>query len=232
MVNPGSPEAMRQAQMEQSVQPMPKGTMIGMLITLIVMMIIVQWRTQIGQALDLLFHPVGFVDMPVVTLVLAGLLMITFSTIVRGILTDPLEQARNQHIQSEFNAEMRQARAENNLFKLKKLQEIQPQVMAKSMEASTKQMKTMPITMIFTLPMYAWVFYFVSVVLGGDANNPGPVYIDVPWGSLNLNDRALNFMPYWIVIYTMISLPIGQLENRFVRFFLMKKRLKELEAVY
>ena len=57
---------------------------------------------------------------------------------------------------------------ENNLFKMKKLQELQPQMMAKSMEASTQQMKVMPVTMVFLLPMYAWVWYFINPAdLGG-----------------------------------------------------------------
>jgi hypothetical protein len=35
-------------------------------------------------------------------------------------------------------------------------------------------------------------------------------------------------MPVWIVIYTLISLPIGQLENKLVNYIFLKKRLEEI----
>lgn len=212
-----------QAQAQSQAGPMPKGMLFGMMFSLIVMMIIIMWRTEIGEILNVVFHVIGFVNAPVVTLIIAGLVMITVSTIVRGLLTDPVAQARSQHVQSEFQAEFRQARQENNLYKMKKLQEIQPQMMQASMETSQQQMKSMPITMIFTLPMYAWVFYFVTITLPATA-----AFVNMPWGVLNLNDLALGFMPYWIIVYTMISLPIGQFENRLIRYLFVKKRLKQI----
>jgi len=75
--------------------------------------------------------------------------------------------------------------------------------------------------------MYTWIYYFISNTVPTEL-----LLIDMPWGVLNLVDKAMGFMPYWIVIYTMISLPIGQLENRFVRYYLLKKRLKELDAIH
>ena len=150
-------------------------------------------------------------------------------------MTDPIKMARNQQIQSDFNKEFRQARIENNLFKMKKLQEMQPQIMAMSMEASTQQMKTMPITMIFLLPMYAWVWYFLLV---GDFQGVTGQYFDaeniplvnIPWSQgYDLNTYLLGFMPSWIVIYTMVSLPIGQIENRLIRYIFLKKNLRELD---
>jgi hypothetical protein len=42
MANPGSPEQMRQQQ-QQNMQPMPKGTMIGMLGVLVIMMVVMMF---------------------------------------------------------------------------------------------------------------------------------------------------------------------------------------------
>ncbi|NLU45676.1 MAG: DUF106 domain-containing protein [Euryarchaeota archaeon] len=207
---------------------MPKGTMVGMMFAMMVMMIVMMFRMEIGQALNYVFRAIDFDGQsPVFSLVIAGTIMITLSTVIRGFISDPLEQARIQQEQSAFNAEMRQARLENNLFKLKKLQEQQPEMMAKSMKMSTDQMKIMPVTMIVIMPMYTWIYYFISNTVPTEL-----LLIDMPWGVLNLVDKAMGFMPYWIVIYTMISLPIGQLENRFVRYYLLKKRLKELDAIH
>lgn len=215
---------------------MSSKTMIGMMMVLIIMMVVMQFRGVIGQALDVVLSPIAFDGKyPVLTLITAGVIMITFSTIVRSLMTDPIKMARSQQIQSDFSKEFRQARIENNLFKMKKLQEMQPQMMAMSMEASTQQMKVMPITMIVLLPMYAWVWYFL---LTGDYQGVSPKYfgadsiptVDIPWSfGYDLNTTLLGFMPSWIVIYTMVSMPIGQIENRLIRFIFLRKHLRELD---
>lgn len=218
---------MREMQ-QQNVQPMPKGTMFGMFAVLIIMMVVMMARDQIGEALNYVFKYIDFGGQyPVLTIVLAGLIMITLSTVARALLTDPIAQAKSQHLQSEFNAEMRKARLENNLYKLKKLQEMQPQMMQASMEQSTKMMKVMPITMIFVIPIYAWIYYFVTFTMGGATS---AVIINMPWGLVNLMDLVMGFMPIWIVIYTLISLPIGQLENKLINYIMFKKRLAAISA--
>jgi len=228
MPNPGSPQ--NQAKVQQNMPPMmSKGTMIGMVATMAMMLVVYQFRRPVGEALNVIFQVIDFDGQwPVLTLIIAGLIMITLSTIVRSLLTDFVKQAKSQHIQSSFNKEMRQAKLENNLYKLKKLQEQQPQMMAKSMEQSTQMMKIMPLTMMCFFPVYAWVFYFLEVTILGDAG--GEILINIPWGPVNIMD-SLIVIPAWIVIYTMISLPIGQLEGRIVRYFLLKRRLKVLDGI-
>ncbi len=229
MPNPGSPQSMQQVQ--QQAPPMSSKTMIGMMMTLVIMMIVMSFRTQIGQALDVVFRYIAFDGKyPVLTLIIAGLVMITVSTVIRSLMSDPIQMARNQQMQSDFNKEFRQARIENNLFKMKKLQEQQPKMMAMSMEASTQQMKVMPITMLFIIPVYAWVWYFLvpeGTYFNGDLVSN--LIVNMPWGTLDLNTMLMGFFPAWIIIYTMVSLPIGQIENRLIRFILLKKRLNALD---
>ena len=221
MPNPGSPESMQQVQ--NQAPPMSSKTMIGMFLVLIIMMVVMQFRAQIGGALDYVFKYIAFDGQyPVVTLIVAGLIMITISTVV----------SKNQQIQSDFNKEFRQARMENNLFKMKKLQEMQPQIMAMSMQASTQQMKVMPVTMIFLLPMYAWVWYFINPadLNGGDYFAAGEALAHLPWSaSFDLNSMLLGFFPAWIIIYTMVSMPIGQIENRLLRYYFLRKHLRQLD---
>ena len=226
---------------KQQSPMMSNKTMIRMLFVFVIMFAVAQFRQQIGEALDFIFQFVAFDGRyPVITLVIAGTIMITVGTVIRGVLQDPIKMARNQQIQSEFNKELRQARIENNLFKLKKLEEMQPQIMAMSMQQSTDQMKVMPITMLFVIPVYAWVWYFLNT---GDVDDPGkyfnmdnPIFaewgyvrVQMPWLAIDLNATAFLNFPVWIFIYTMISLPIGQLENRLIRLYLLKKELKRLD---
>lgn len=208
---------------------MPTNTMFGMFAVLIIMMVVMMARDQIGGALNVVFKYIDFGGQyPVLTIIIAGFIMITLSTVIRGFLTDPVAQAKSQHIQSEFNAEMRKARTENNLFKLKKLQDMQPQMMQASMAQSTKMMKIMPVTMLVVIPIYAWIYYFVQV--SGVLEAHVDTIINMPWGTVDLLSTVLGFMPTWIVVYTLISLPIGQLENKIINYFLFKRRLAKLEA--
>ncbi|MCI2075397.1 MAG: EMC3/TMCO1 family protein [Candidatus Methanomethylophilus sp.] len=211
--------------MQQDMPQMPKGTMLAMMFTLLIMMVVVQFRSAIGEALDVVFSVIDFDGKyPVLTLVLGGLIMITLSTTIRAALSHPIEQAKNQHIQSEFNSELRKARLENNLYKMKKLTEEQPKIMAGSMQQSTDMMKVMPITMLVVIPIYAWVWFFVNNTVPDDL-----IDIVMPWGTANLLDYIW-FMPIWIIVYTLISLPIGQLENKAVTYILLKRRLRQMES--
>ena len=214
---------------QQQMPGMSGKTMMGMMLAMVIMLVVTSFRDPIGEALDVVFKYIAFKDSPVLTLILAGIIMITISTVARSLMTDFVGMARNQQIQSDFNAEFREARRENNLFKMKKLQEQQPQIMAMSMEASTQQMKVMPVTMLFVVPVYAWVYYFLKT---GDtaAYFPGEtVIVNMPWGSLDVNSLLMGFFPSWIILYTLVSLPIGQVENRLIRLVLLRKRLRELD---
>ena len=181
---------------------------------------------KIGTVLDYGLH---FIDMggemPIVTLFIVGAIMASLSAVLRSFFTDMIEQAKNQQIMSAFNKELRQARLENNSFKIKKLTEMQPQMMAKNMENSNKMMKSMPFTMIVIIPLFLWVRYFIDVTV----REAGNLTFSVPWATLDL-DTTIWFMPAWILVYTMISIPFGQIVNRLIRTYKFKKYLKQMDS--
>lgn len=180
----------------------------------------------IGGALNVVFQIFDFNGQyPVVTLMVVGAIMILLSSGLRTILTDTISQQKAQAYSSAFNKELRQARLENNTYKMKKLTEMQPQIMAKSMESSNQMMKSMPLTMVVVVPMFLWVRYFVNVTLVDSMR-----IISVPWamGGVSLTDTYV--LPAWILIYSLISIPFGQIVMRLVRTYQFKKRLKEIES--
>ena len=163
----------------ENMPQMPKGTMIGMLLSMGLMLVVFQFREEVGGYLNFVFKYIGFDGQyPVLTLMTAGVIMATLSSVIRTALTDPIKMARSQHLQKEFNRELREARLENNLYKIKKLTDQQPAMMSKSMESSQEQMKIMPVTMVIVIPIYAWVFYFLTVTV-----SPEMAFINVPWAS-------------------------------------------------
>ena len=182
----------------------------------------------IGKTLDMAFQFLEFDGQyPVVTLMLMGSIMILLSSGIRTLMTDSLEQQKAQAFSSAFNKELRQARLDNNLYKVKKLQEMQPLVMQKTMESSNQMMKSMPFTMLIVVPIFLWVRFFVDVTL----REAGNLVISVPWAmnAIDLTD-VYWFLPAWILIYSLISIPLGQIIMRVVRAFQFRKRLAEIES--
>jgi len=182
----------------------------------------------IGKTLNFVFQFIDFGGQyPVVTLMLMGSIMILLSSGIRTLMTDSLEQQKAQAFSSAFNKELRQARLENNMYKVKKLMEMQPVMMQKSMESSNQMMKSMPITMLIVVPIFLWVRYFVDVTLGA----AGTQIISVPWAmnAINLID-VYWFLPAWILIYSLISIPLGQIIMRSVRAIQFKRYLSRMES--
>jgi uncharacterized membrane protein (DUF106 family) len=181
-------------------------------------------RIALGEVVGMGLEPMwGFGgSFPVISLFLTGAFMTFLSIVVRHFFTDYVRQAESQKAIGAFNKEMRQARLDNNTYKLKKMMEQQPKVMQASMKQTTAQLKLMPVTMLIIIPIFAWLAVFV----GGLHST----LITVPWSnSADLNTSYL--LPAWILLYSLISIPFGQLLSRGLRYFSFKKRLNELKAV-
>jgi uncharacterized membrane protein (DUF106 family) len=194
-----------------------------------------QLRQWLGDLVGVVFEPtVGFNGaMPVVTLFLTGIIMTGLTVVVRHFFTDYVSQAENQKIVGAFNKELRQARVENNKYKIKKLTEQQQKILKKSMDMSTTQMKLMPLTMLIVIPIFAWLDVFMR-----DLSNIGtdvapiivPVIVNLPW-AMNVDLLGTTLLPNWVLLYSLISIPFGQILMRALRYFEFKNRLREVEAV-
>ena len=232
MANPGTPGNVQAPAMNNTSMTR---MLITMLVIMAVSMITVQLRMEIGGALDVVFGVLAFKDHPMISIMLVCTIAILITTVIRSFMQDPLKTARNQQIQSDFNRELRQARIENNLFKMKKLEEMQPQMMEASMQQSSEMMKVMPFTMVIFIPIIAWAWYFVNT---GTVDDPGAYFsptdrpiIELPWcGNVDLTGSVFLSMPLWLILYMMVTLPIGQVENRLIRLYLLNKELKRLDA--
>jgi len=208
----------------------PKQNMSGQLMIMLVMFFAItimftpELRMIIGNAVGFVFYPaVGFGGLyPIITLMLAGMLMIFLSTILRHFFVDWVSQARNQKIVSAFQKEFRKAKLENNTYKIKKLSEIQAEVMQKSMSGMNSQMKLMPVTMAVIIPVFAWLYIFVSL-------DVPTTIISVPW-YWNTDLNASSLLPNWILLYSLVTLPFGQVLARVLKYFSFRKRLLELEG--
>ncbi len=80
----------------------------------------------------------------------------------------------------------------------------------------------MPVTMIVIIPIFAWLANFVYMDLGS-------TMFSVPW-EFNANMRNSNVLPNWVLLYSLVTLPFGQVLQRVLKVFSFRKRLKNLET--
>jgi uncharacterized membrane protein (DUF106 family) len=202
------------------------GSQLVMLMAFMVALIVLfdnNLRQALGGIVGLGLMPlVGFAGRyPVITLVCTGLIMTFFSVTVRHLFIDWVAMAKNQRMMSAFQKELREARTSNNTFKLKKLTEIQPQMTAQSLKTTQAQFKLMPITMLVVIPIFAWLANFVYLDLSS-------TIFSVPW-EFNADMKNSNVLPNWILLYSLTTIPFGQVLQRTLKYYSFSKRLHKLE---
>jgi uncharacterized membrane protein (DUF106 family) len=179
-------------------------------------------RTAVGNAVGFVMNPflrlIGVYDFPVLTIMIAGTIMVALTTIIRHFTTDWLETARTQAMMRHFQKEFGAARKENNTYQLKKLQAIQPKIMQAQQEASLKQMKTMPVTMIVVIPLFTWLFTYVASL--------DYLAYTAPWNpTIQLLETSV--FPHWILLYMTLSVPLGALVQKSMKFISWRGRWQD-----
>lgn len=197
---------------------------LGMIV--LMMFIDPDLRYEFGGYLGKVLYPlIGFGgNYPVLTLILAGTIMIAFSTTVREFFMDWVEMAENQKISSAFRKEMMEARKANKQTKLKKLQEQQGEINKLSMVSMKGQLKSMVFTMVVVISIFGWIWMFTSDL----ANTT----FSVPWAlNANFNQPLIEacFVPFpqWIGVYMLISIPLGQVFMVLLKWYDFKEKLEE-----
>jgi uncharacterized membrane protein (DUF106 family) len=178
-------------------------------------------RNSLAGAVGTVFFPLlGFkYQYPVLTIFLAGSIMIFITTVIRHFTMDWIAMAKNQAVMSKFQKEYRKARLENNTYKIKKLEKIQPDLMRKQTNVSSKQMKIMPITFIVIIPVFTWIWDFLM--------RSTYYYVDVPWSMhVDMFSRTAIF-PNWILLYMLLSIPLTQVIQYILKMISWQERQAE-----
>src|SRR5688500_5235635 len=104
----------------------PKSTFINMLLFLVVLFVMLDnnLRRSLGRAVGFVLEPIIGFDhqQPILTILLASLIMIAASTLVRHFLVDWLKMARIQNTMRAYNKAMRDARTKRDAKELERLQ--------------------------------------------------------------------------------------------------------------
>ncbi len=168
---------------------------------------------------------------PLLTMVGAGLLTITISTTIRHFTMDWMDLARKQRIMNAYNKELRQAQKDNNKSKVEKLQEQNADIMSMQSQTMMTQMKASIFSMVIAILIFRWMYTFISTVPQPTATTPwdpswtltGSAFEQV-CGTICFGGKGF---PYWILLYMVITIPIGQALMRGLKFYEFQRKLKE-----
>ena len=150
-------------------------------------------------------------EYPILTIVLAGVIVVMLSGSLTNFFTDWTKMGEMQQTQKAFSAEMQKARREGNTNKVNKLMKMQPELMKKQQEASSGSMKSLLFLFIFIWPIFIWLRTFLAAL--------PHYYVTVPWANnVSLFSWPFGFGQAWIWIYFIFSIVVGQVIRQGLKY--------------
>ncbi len=179
-----------------------------------------------GQVAGLVLYPIiGFGGrFPVLTILLAGAMTTAVSSILRDHYTDWVKMVKFQKINGAWQREYREAMRKGNRSQMDKLNKIRQGFMKDQMDIQLSSMKPLAWTFFLFIVLFAWLNVFVNqtlLVFGGQ-------YFAVPWAS-NVYVNYVPFLfPSWILMYSLLAIPIGQILTRVLKYVRFRRRLSAM----
>ncbi len=160
----------------------------------------------LATSLNSVFYPlIGFDgSFPVLTLILAGVIVVFLSSFFQNLFTDWKKMGESQQMTKAFQKEISKARKEGDTNRVNKLMKKQPEIMRRQTEASSGMMKPMFFLFIFIVPIFMWLRFFLG--------NLSYFYFTVPWATgVSLFDKPVGFLwQAWLWLYLAFSMVVGQ----------------------
>lgn len=163
--------------------------------------------------------------LPVITILVAGALTTTASSIVRDYFTNWVKMARTNRVMAAWRKEQMDAMRKGNEARLKKLQEIQKGFSKDAQDMIFAPYKSMAVTTLAFVIMFTWIRSFVDSTLLANGNP----FIAVPWSS-NVWLPSIYVFPSWVLLYSLLAIPFGQIVSRALKYFRFRRRLRELDV--
>ena len=175
---------------------------------------------------DAVLYPViGFGGhFPAITILLAGMLTTSISSILRHYHMDWVKMARNQKVMAAFRKENMDTLRKGNQSKIAKMKKVQQDLMRENSETSLNSMKPMVYTFFLFIVLFVWLRVFVDQTLNGLGN----MHIAVPWASQVYLEYVPFWLPSWILMYSLLAIPIGQVITRVLKYISFRRKLEAM----
>jgi uncharacterized membrane protein (DUF106 family) len=161
---------------------------------------------------------------PVITILLAGMLTTSISSILRHYHMDWVKMARNQKVMAAFRKENMEVLRKGNQAKIAKMKKIQQRLMQENSQTSLNSMKPVIYTFFLFIVLFVWLRVFVDQTLGGLGN----MYIAVPWAPQVYLEYVPFWLPSWILLYSLLAIPIGQVITRVLKYVSFRRKLETM----
>jgi len=161
---------------------------------------------------------------PAITILLAGMLTTSISSILRHYHMDWVKMARNQKVMGAFRKENMEALRKGNQSKIAKMKKIQQGLMKENSEVSLNSMKPMIYTFFLFIVLFVWLRVFVDQTL----ITLGNMYIAVPWAPQVYLEYVPFWLPSWILLYSLLAIPIGQVITRVLKYISFRRKLEAM----
>ncbi len=203
--------------------------MIVMMFTIFIMFS-PELRKSIAVSLDVVFDPIFGFDSkyPVLTLLCTSIFLVFCSTTIRHFMTDWVGIARAQKMMSAIQKEKTNAMVSGNTLKLKKIEEMNPEIAKHQMTLMVSNLKPIAFTMIFFIIVFPWIWMvYIESLDYSYVSLPGTEKWDlliqinwcfgIPWGN-------------WILIYIVLSFPLGFLIQNGLKYITFSRKIKQTEV--
>ncbi len=173
-----------------------------------------------------LFPLIGFGGrFPAITILLAGMLTTSISSILRHYHMDWVKMARNQKVMAAFRKENMEAMRKGNPSQIAKMKKVQQDLMRENSEVSLNSMKPMIYTFFLFIVLFLWLRTFVDTTLNGLGN----MHIAIPWAPQVYLEYVPFWLPSWILLYSLLAIPIGQVITRVLKYVSFRRKLEAMD---
>ena len=216
-----------------SPQPQPQASsqmlMMMMIFGTMFIMFIPELRDGVGNIAGIILEPVIGFDhrYPVLTVLFAGIGLVTFSSAVRHYFIDWVETAEKQHKMKDFNKKLRDARMSQNEAEVKRLTQKQLEMSKDQMTSTIDQMKPMMFTMIFLIGTFAFIGTFIKAIPGATLSVPWASNIDM---NAAMSTSTCCAFSNWMLLYMLVSMSVAQVIQRVFKYYSFTKALKDPDS--
>jgi uncharacterized membrane protein (DUF106 family) len=199
-------------QKKEHLKKLAEGAVMGLAFFVMFGMIIIPGlREDMATTLDVVLGPLSnIIDNFLIVILLLSVITGIYTSIIQKYTMNWEVMAKSKELQKqmrEIQKEYIEAKKEDNKHKIKKIENKRAEVMRKQTEFSgemmKQQMKPMAYIVIITIPVFMWMWEYVS----------GAVIFPLI-GPIELTATFVFGMPYWVLWYMVCSIPLTQVVRK------------------
>jgi len=199
-------------QKKEHLKKLAEGAVMGLAFFVMFGMIIIPGlREDMATTLDVVLGPLAnIIDNFLIVILLLSVVTGIYTSIIQKYTMNWEVMAKSKELQKqmrEIQKEYIEAKKDDNKHKIKKIENKRAEVMRKQTEFSgemmKQQMKPMAYIVIITIPVFMWMWQYVS----------GAVIFPLI-GPIELTATFVFGMPYWVLWYMVCSIPLTQVVRK------------------